>query len=456
MKRIITLLFLCLVVLITNGQKEQFPTTHVEEWKKMTASKKATFDWFKDAKYGMFIHWGLYSIPGGIWKGKNMEQLANGPKVAEWIMLAAKIPRAEYAELAKQFNPLKFYADSIAKLAKDAGMKYIVITSKHHDGFALFDSKASKFDVMDATPFKRDIIKELQDACKRQGLEFGVYYSHNIDWTDGSDCQAAETKSIGFKTGMRYDFGANVWDPSPNTFEEYLENKAYPQVKELMQNYPGIKFLWYDMPWRMKPEQSFNFYKIVYDIKPEVIITERIGNGFGDYFVAGDNEIPEDVNNITKPWETIGTHNNSWGYKSYDNDWKTPKEVLYWLLSIVSKGGNYTLNIGPTGEGLVPSQSAYNLKEVGKWLAVNGEAVYGTQKWNISREGPTEVNMKSTPDRAKKGFDVKFTSEDFWFTKKDDVIYAISIEKPMDKVIVKSFNNEIGKIRKVELLGQGK
>ncbi|MCK9618442.1 MAG: alpha-L-fucosidase [Lentimicrobiaceae bacterium] len=458
MKIIFSLLLTLLVMQISSAQsKEQYPTTHVNEWRQMNSSKKASFDWFKDAKYGMFIHWGLYSIPGGVWKGKTIDEMKNGPKVAEWIMLAAKIPRAEYAELARQFNPVKFNADSIARLAKDAGMKYIVITSKHHDGFALFDSKVSWFNVMDATTFKRDIIRELHDACKKQGLEFGVYYSHNIDWMDGSDAQSAES----FKQNSRMSefektFGANTWDPSPNTFEEYLQNKAYPQVKELMRNYPDMKLLWFDMPWRMKPDQSFNFYKIVYDIQPQVIITERIGNGFGDYFIPGDNTIPEDPDHITKPWETVGTTNNSWGYKSYDNDWKTPKEVLYWLIEIVSKGGNYMLNVGPTGEGVVPSQSVYNLKEVGKWLKMNGEAIYGTQKWRVNREGPTRINMKSTEDRAKKGFQGNFTKEDFWFTKKGNVLYAISIVKPADKEVIKSFNSSIGKIKSVEILGKGK
>ncbi|MCK9640025.1 MAG: alpha-L-fucosidase [Prolixibacteraceae bacterium] len=452
------LIFFYFILQICHGQrKEQFPSIHVEEWKEMTASKKATFDWFNDAKYGMFIHWGLYSIPGGVWKGKTIDEMKNGPKVAEWIMLAAKIPKAEYTELARQFNPVKFNANSIAKLAKDTGMKYIVITSKHHDGFALFDSKVSQFDVMDATPFKRDIIRELHDACKKQGLEFGVYYSHNIDWMDGSDAQSAELfKQNPKMSEFEKTFGANTWDPSPNTFEEYLQNKAYPQVKELMRNYPDMKLLWYDMPWRMKPEQSFNFYKIVYDIQPQVIITERIGNSFGDYFIPGDNTIPEDTDHITKPWETVGTTNNSWGYKSYDNDWKTPKEVLYWLIEIVSKGGNYMLNVGPTGEGVVPSQSVYNLKAVGKWLKMNGEAIYGTQKWRVNREGPTSINMKSTEDRAKKGFQGKFTREDFWFTKKGNVLYAISIVKPADKEVIKSFNSSIGKIKSVEIIGKGK
>jgi alpha-L-fucosidase len=206
----------------------------------------------------------------------------------------------------------------------------------------------------------------------------------------------------------------------------------------------------------MTPEESYNFYKLTYDIQPQIIVTDRIANGFGDYLITGDNTIPASSVNLTRPWETVGTLNNSWGYKSYDNDWKTPKEILFWLIEIVSKGGNYMLNIGPTGEGAVPVQSTNNLKKVGNWLAINGEAIYGTEKWQITREGPTVLNFESTEDRAEKGFNTHFTPQDFWFTKKSNAIYAISIEKPLDKIIIKSFNNNIGKINSVEILGKGK
>jgi len=454
MKTILMLLLLLFSVRIALAQKtEEFPKNHVADWEKMNASKKPTFDWFKDAKYGMFIHWGLYSLPGGIWEGKKMEEMRR-PNVAEWIMHAAKIPKVEYKKLANEFNPVKFNADSIAFLAKEAGMKYLVITSKHHDGFALYDSKVSDFDVM-TTPFKRDIIRELQNACNKQGLAFGIYYSHNIDWMDGSDAQSAEfAKENPGASDHQKTFGANTWDPSPNTFDEYLQKKAFPQVKELMTNYPGMKMLWYDMPWRMKPEQSFAFYKTVYDIQPQIIITERIGNGFGDYFIPGDNVIPADTAKITKPWETVGTHNNSWGYKSYDNDWKSPVEILYWLIEIVSKGGNYMLNIGPKASGEVPEQSAYNLLEVGKWLKINGVAVYGAQKWKITREGPTQMDMKGTGEREKMGFKNNFTPEDFWFTKKNGKVYIISIKYPESEVLIKSLGSQsAGNIKSVKMLG---
>lgn len=251
-------------------------------------------------------------------------------------------------------------------------------------------------------------------------------------------------------------FGANTWDPSPNSFDDYLQNKAFPQVNELMTQYPDMKLLWYDMPWRMSAEQGFEFYKALYDVQPQILINERIGNGFGDYTIPGDNTIPTEYEHLQKPWETVGTFNNSWGYNSYDNDWKSPAEVLYWLVEIVSKGGNYMLNIGPTGEGEVPSQSVDNLKTIGKWIAVNGEAIYGTQRWKITREGPTELNFKSTEDRAEKGFQNSFTSEDFWFTQKNNSVYAISLAKPAESIKIEAFNNSIGKIKTVNVIGKGK
>lgn len=449
-------LFVANNVVGQHDRKEQYPTTHLEEWEKMNNSKEETKEWFRDAKYGMFIHWGLYSIPGGIWKGNKIHDLRS-PHLGEWLMYSAEIPRDEYAQLATEFNPMDFDADAIVKLAKYAGMKYIVITSKHHDGFALFDSKVSDYDIMDASPFKRDIIKELHMACKKQGLAFGLYYSHNIDWYDGSDTQSALTAKANANLSRHKKIqGANLWDTSPNTFEEYLENKAFPQVKEIMTQYPDLKLLWYDYPARMNPEQSFKFYKAVYDIQPQVLINQRVGNGFGDYSIPGDNKIPNAYKELKKPWETVGTFNNSWGYSSYDNDWKSPEEIRYWLVEIVSKGGNYMLNIGPTGSGKVPQQSIDNLKATGEWLAVNGEAIYNTTKWIINREGPTTLNMGGTKERADKGFTTKFTAQDFWFTQNDKAIFGICLVRPEPKIRINSFKNKIGKIKSAEILGYGK
>ena len=400
----------------------------------------------------MFIHWGIYSIQGGVWEGKKMEEMQR-PWVAEWVQYVAEIPRDEYANLAGDFNPVKFDPDAVAKLANDAGMKYLVITSKHHDGFAMYDSKVSSYDMVDATPYGRGILEQLYESCKKYGVEFGIYYSHNIDWIDGHDCQYSVIKerndAAGTQTGT---FGANLWDPSPNTFQEYLDTKAYPQVKELMNKFPDMKCLWYDMSRFMLPEQSYKFYKIVNDLQPQMIINHRIGNGFGDYIITGDNKIPENADEINRPWETVGTLNNSWGYKSYDDDWKSVPELIFWLVEIVSKGGNYMLNIGPKASGEVPEQSVINLKELGKWLDINGEAIYGTTKWELSHEGPTSLKMDGTNARQLEGFSINFTSQDFWFTQKGKKVYAIALEYPEKTALIKSMRDK-GKVKKIRMLG---
>lgn len=425
-------------------------------YEQMNASKKESAEAFNDAKYGMFIHWGLYAIPGGIWKGKKMEEL-KGPKVAEWIQFGAEIPRAEYAQLATEFNPTEFDADAIAKLAKDAGMKYLVVTSKHHDGFAMYDSKVSKYDIVDATPYKKDVVKQLYDACKKQGIDFGLYYSHNIDWMDGNDCGYAELAASGLEMNekAKRKAGVNTWDPSPNTFTEYLNDKAYPQVNEILTKFPGLTTLWYDFGNYVTPDESLKFYKIAYDLQPKMLVNSRVGNGLGDFDIPGDNVIPQDHLAITKPWQTVGTTNNSWGYNSYDHDWKSVKELLFWLTEIVSKGGNYMLNIGPNAAGEVPKESVNNLLAVGKWLKTNGEAIYNTRKWKVTHEGPTNLEMKGTHDRVnKKDIKFEFTPQDFWFTQKENKLYVIGLEFPKEQVVITTLTKEnAGKVKNVSLLG---
>ncbi|MCG8581807.1 MAG: alpha-L-fucosidase, partial [Bacteroidales bacterium] len=390
-----------------------------------------------------------------VWKGKKMEEMRR-PYVAEWVQYGAEIPREEYAALADDFNPTDFDADAVAKLAKDAGMKYLVITTKHHDGFAMYDSDYSDFDIMDATPYKQDVVKALYDACQKYEIDFGIYYSHNIDWADGHDCQYSVIKSNNDALGKKTEiFGPNLWDPSSNTFDEYLEQKAYPQVKELLTKFPNMKQLWYDMSRYMTADQSYDFYKVAYDIQPQMIINERVGNGFGDFDIPGDNKIPSDMSEITKPWQTVGTLNNSWGYKSYDHDWKSVKELLFWLVEIVSKGGNYMLNIGPTASGEVPQESITNLQQVGEWLKINGEAIYGTSAWKVNHEGPTKIKMGGTHERQQHGFSMNFTTEDFWYTKRENTVYAISLENS-SQALLKSLPNNQYDINKVTLLGSDK
>lgn len=428
-----------------------------QEWLTMHQSKEKqdALQQFKEAKLGMFIHWGLYSQAGGLWKGTKINNAPHpGPKVAEWLMYAFQIPREDYRELAKTFNPDKSFAQNVVKLAKDVGMKYIVITSKHHDGFALFESKHSEFDMVDATPYKADIIKEIYNACLEEGIDFGVYYSHGNDWMDGTDGNYKNIKKVNDSLGIyTHPTGKNLWDPSENTHESYLQNKAYPQIKELLTMLPELRLIWFDGTGFTTEAQAFQFYKLVYDSNPNVLVNRRVGYAFGDYLDAGDNKIPSASEKLEKYWETCGTTNNSWGYKSYDNDWKSPKELLYYFVDILSKGGNYLLNIGPDGKGHVPETSAQNLREMGKWIHKNADAVYGTSRWKTPNEGQEETLLDGTGHRAAKGFKRDFTSKDFWFTTKENKVYAISLTTTEGEILIKSLKEGEGEIEEVKLLG---
>jgi alpha-L-fucosidase len=316
------------------------------------ASQDAKMHWFREAKFGLFIHWGLYAIPAGEWKGQPIAG------IGEWIMNHAKIPAVEYAELAKQFNPVKFDADAWVQMAQDAGMKYLVITSKHHDGFAMYHSLVSPYNVYDATPWHRDPLKELAAACARHGIRFGFYYSQAQDWHEPNGA------------GNTWDFGPD----DKKDFDQYLRGKAEPQVKELLTNYGPICLIWFDTPRMMNGERGQRFIDIVHSLQPATLIDGRLGTA-GDYRSMGDNAIPNAV--VEGDWEVPATMNHTWGFKKDDTDWKSPADITFKLVDIASKGGNYLLNVGPTSEGVIPQASQDNLRAVGRWLKVNGESVYG-------------------------------------------------------------------------------
>ena len=442
-----------LAVMVMSGVCSAQTSERTAAWEKMHASKHAALERFNEAKFGMFVHWGAYARPAGIWKGEKI------PGLGEWVFYHARIPRAEYKEMCRQFNPVNFDADTWVKLAKAAGMRYIVAMPKHHDGFAMYDSKVTDYDIIDGTPFDRDPMMELYQACQRHGLRFGIYYSHATDWMDGGDAGVAEyLKTHPEATGKWATWPMNTWDPALVPFATYLETKAKPQMRELLAMFPNLQEIWYDVPQHMSEQESFEFYKLAYDAQPECLINSRVGNNFGDFWIPGDNKIPQQGEGQDVAWETPGTLNNTWGFKSYDVDWKSTEELLYWIIEIASKGGNYLLNVGPRADGTIPPESVEQLTKIGAWMAVNSEAIYGTQRWVVTHEGPTELAMESTTAREKEGFRANFSAQDFWFTQKDSSVFACGLIWPADgKLAVRSLGSDAGHlssaVKQVRLLG---
>lgn len=309
---------------------------------------------FRDGNYAMFIHWGIYSKHAGKWKGKTYYG------ICEWLMHKnmVGIPRDEYMATAAEFNPVDFDAKAIAGLAKAAGMKYIVITSKHHDGFGMFDS-AHPFNIVDATPFGRDPMKELAEACREENLGFGFYYSHNQDWTAPGGTGGPGKHADGKRA----------------TFAQYFKEKCYPQVKEICTGYGPLTIVWFDTPGRVPKEDVVALRDLVRDTQPGALLCSRIGHGMGDYVSKGDMEVPPE--NIEGMWETVDTTNDSWSYAWYDTNWKGPKEILRRLVSTVARGGTYMLNVGPDGRGVIPPVCQEFLLQSGKWIQRYPGVVYG-------------------------------------------------------------------------------
>ena len=313
--------------------------------------------WWREAKFGMFIHWGVYAVPAGRYHGKKVRG------VGEWIMNKAKIPVAEYKAFAKKFNPVKYDPDAWVKLAKEAGMKYIVITAKHHDGFALYGSKATDWNVVDATPYGKDLLKPLEAACEKHGIKLGFYYSQAQDWNHPGGAKA------GFKEGGYWD------EAQKGSFDDYIDNIAVPQVRELLTNY-DISVLWWDTPRWMSEKRAAKLYDLL-KLKPGLITNNRLGGGFKGDLLTPEQHIP--ATGLGYDWETCMTMNRTWGYKVDDHNWKSVETLVRNLIDIASKGGNFLLNVGPTAQGEIPQPSVERLKAIGKWMKVNGEAIYGTK-----------------------------------------------------------------------------
>ena len=404
-------IFCALLMLVADAQKNYLTESKQERDSRM--------EWWRDATFGMFIHWGAYAVPAGSYNGKEYG------RIGEWIMHSANIPIPEYEKFVKQFNPIQFNAKEWVAVAKKAGIKYIVITSKHHDGFCIWDSKVTNYDIMDASPFKRDILKELSDACKAAGIKMCFYHSI-MDWHQPD----AESKKD-------YTHQNSV---NPN-FAKYREEYLKPQLKELIEKYdPAV--LWFDGEWipEWTEEQGRDLYNYLRNLKPDLIINNRVGKGrsgmqgmnkYKD--AAGDFGTPEQEileGTSDSDWESCMTMNDTWGFKKNDNNWKSSETLIHNLIDIAAKGGNYLLNVGPTAEGLIPAPSVDRLKDMGYWLDINGEAIYATKSLKKYKEGN---NVKYTVSN-----DGKY-------------IYAVVTQKSDQPVVLK--NIQITPGTKVHMLG---
>ncbi|GAA0877353.1 alpha-L-fucosidase [Algoriphagus jejuensis] len=407
-------LFVFLLILAASGCAPDAP-----EQKILTDDER--MEWWRDARFGMFIHWGAYAIPGG---ERNGEICKGG---AEWIMDKLDYTIEDYEKVVAEFNPVDFDADEWVRIAKDAGMKYIILTSKHHDGFSLWDSEVTDYDIMDAAPFKRDIVRELAEACKKGGIKFGVYHSI-VDWHHP---QAQAPLYPNYNAGQK---DQTIVNPE---FPKYYENYLKPQVKELLTNYDDIAVVWFDGDWiaDYTTEMGKELYSFIREIQPNVIVNNRVDKGrmgmegmdregeFAGDFGTPEQEIP--ATGIDSDWESCMTMNGSWGYKPSDHKWKSSEVLIHNLVDIVSKGGNFLLNVGPDGQGLFPQESIDRLAAMGKWTKVNGESIYGA---------------KASPyDRPEWGR----------YTSKDGVVYAHVFDWPEDGRL--AINPEM-KVKKTSLL----
>lgn len=369
-----------IVVLIFSAaceQKDKKESTLDVKTEKSQITDEERMEWWEDARFGMFIHWGIYSVPAGFYKG---EAQTNS---AEWIMNKGEIPIAEYEKFANEFNPEKFDAKEFVGLAKQAGMKYMVITAKHHDGFSMFDSKATDYNIVDATPFKRDVLKELAEECQKQGLKFGFYYSQAQDWHHPG--------------GL-----GNTWDKDLKrvSSDEYVYEKALPEVKQLLTEYGPIAIFWWDTPREMTKSVVDSLHHITTALQPKIITNDRLGDDYpGDHKTFernGPRYQPE-----AKYWELCQPVSGSWGYRSDDNNFKSVSTLIHNLINQSSKGGNYLLNVSPTSEGVLKADAVERMKAIGKWMGKNSEAIYGTQASPASTEPKWgRITMKTVDNKG--------------------------------------------------------
>jgi alpha-L-fucosidase len=345
-------------------------------WRESMKTRDQRMAWWRKGRFGMFIHWGVYSPLGGTWQGKPVSGYA------EHIQRKLKIPIPVYREkIVSQFNPTEFDADEWVRLAKDAGMEYLVITAKHHDGVAMWPSKVSTYNIHDGSAFKRDPMQELKAACDRHGVKFGFYYSHAFDWGDefgpGNDW---DFKNPG---GDRNLYGGRNWweDAEGKTFlprvRKYVDGKSIPQIEELIRNYhPAI--IWFDTPHKLPPAYNYDILKAVRTTGPDVVVNGRLLRGYGDYDSTADR--PAEFSPHDGDWEGIPTTNESYGYNQNDHSHKPPAHFIQLVAKAAARGGNLLMNIGPMGNGKFDARDVEILRGISAWMKINGDSVHGTDR----------------------------------------------------------------------------
>lgn len=376
------------------------------------AQQTADMAWWREARFGMFIHWGLYSVAAGEWNGRQVDG------IGEWIQNFAKIPNSDYEKLAEKFTLSQYDPEAWVKLAKQAGARYIVFTTKHHEGFCLYPSEVSDFDI-ERTPYQRDPLKELIEACRKYDMKVGLYYSHRQDWRE-EDAAVMQNEYDGH-------YGKPKSEVKPN-LERYIQEKALPQMRELLTRYGKIDLLWYDTPFDLTKEQSQTFVNVVRELQPQCIINGRVGYDLGDYGPLGDNEMP--CARVNMDLEMVATMNHTWGYKKNDHDWKSPKDILSSLIECVSRGVNYMINIGPKEDGTVPQPSVDIMAFIGTWMQKNSESIYG-------------ASGNPFNDNCPWGY----------ITRKDNTIYLHLMREPLHRQIV--LKGLMSAVEKAEVLSTG-